>query len=290
MLLSRALENMRSRFGRAGIADARAEAEFLAAAVLGIARLEVRLQADRPLTCLQTRRLSRLLRKRLRREPLAYVLGCQPFLDLNLKLRPGVFIPRPETEELTLAAVELARRMPAPRGPILDLGTGSGAIAISMAKRLQEARVVATDCSLRALEVARCNACLHGVAARIQFRRGDLFEALRPKEAFDIIVSNPPYVRTAALAGLAPEVRREGRQALDGGPDGLRVLRRIVEGAPLRLRPGGWLVLEMDPAQTRTVAAWLRRAGFSSVEVLRDLQGRDRIVMGRLATEVIGES
>lgn len=278
--LGELLESARARLHRGGIPDARAEAEFLAANVLGVERSRLALEGGRKLTAARLRRLQKGLTARLSRMPLAYVLGSQPFLDLDLAVGPGVFIPRRETEELALAAEAEALRMKRPLR-ILDLCTGSGALAVALARRTG-ACVVAIERSARALAFARRNIRSCGVTPAVNLRRGDLFSPLRAGESFDIIVSNPPYVPREELKGLQPEVRREPRAALDGGPGGMAVLERIVAGAPAHLRRGGRLLMELDPAQARRASEAMRGAGFVDVRVMKDLQGRDRIILGTM--------
>jgi release factor glutamine methyltransferase len=194
-------------------------------------------------------------------EPAAYLVGSEEFMGLELKVSPSVLIPRPSTESLVERAGSVAT--------FLDIGTGSGAIAIALAVR--GATGTATDVSTRALEIARENAERHGVAARITFVKADLFA----DGTFDVVISNPPYVATEELEGLPPEVLHEPIQALDGGPDGLDVIRRIVAGARARAPR---LLLECAPAQAAAVRDLALQAGFSSVQITKDLDGFDRVV------------
>ncbi len=203
------------------------------------------------------------------RVPAAYLAGTEEFMGLELKVTPAVLIPRPSTESL------VERALPRP-GRFLDIGTGSGAIAIALAKA--GASGAATDVSEEALAVARENAERHGVAGRITFMRADLFA----EGAFDLVISNPPYVAAGEFAGLPPEVLREPRLALDGGPDGLDVIRRIVAGARARAPR---LLVECAPHQAAAVRELALRAGFSRVEIFRDLDGFDRVVEGTEETE-----
>jgi release factor glutamine methyltransferase len=198
-------------------------------------------------------------------------------------------IPRPETETLVDAALAACAEVSPPasdRQVILDLCTGTGAIAIALARELPQARVVATDISRRALRIARINAEAHGVAERVTFLRGNLWRALDDgvmlgRQA-DLIVSNPPYIPSSAIETLMPEVQWEPRRALDGGPDGLTFHREIIRGAPRRLRPGGFLLLEIGADQAIAALRLLEAGGsFEGVRVYQDLAGRDRVIAAR---------
>jgi release factor glutamine methyltransferase len=219
------------------------------------------------------------------REPLAYLIGRREFFSLDFEVTPAVLIPRPETETLVGAALEFIAAHPDSR--VLDLGTGSGAIAVSIAASAPRARIVATDLSAAALAVARRNAERHGAGARVEFRRADLFEPLdsgAPLGRFDLIVSNPPYIEDAALASLAPEVARfEPRCALVGGPDGLDFYRRIARAAREHLEPGGATMLEVGAGQAGRVAALLADAGMAPAAVINDLAAVARVVVARRA-------
>jgi release factor glutamine methyltransferase len=273
---------------RTGIDTARLDAECLLAHVLGCARWELALQRGRRLAAEAFARFLPLLQRREGREPLAYLTGTREFWSLPLSVRPGVLVPRPETETLVEAALAAVRRLPAagrPEGAILDLCTGTGAVAIALARELPEARLIATDVSRRALRVARQNAEMHGVAARIRFLRGDLWRALEgivPAGTLEAVVANPPYIPTATLAELMPEVQWEPRRALDGGADGLGFHRHIIGGAPRFTRARGFVLLEIGAEQGRQVAALFEASGaFEAPTIIRDPAGRDRVVMAR---------
>jgi len=276
----------------AGIETARLDAECLLAHVLGLPRWRLAVERKRRLTPEQFARYLAWLHRREGREPLAYLLGTREFWSLSLAVSPGVLVPRPETETLVEAALAAIRgaatrsTAPGPLSPVIvDLCTGSGAVAIALARELPGARVYATDISRRALRIARANAEAHGVAARISFLRGDLWRALDgrgPGGGADLVVSNPPYIPSGAIPELMPEVQWEPQQALDGGPDGLRFHRAIVAGAPREIRPGGFLLLEIGADQAESVTRLLEESGgFEAIRVLRDLAGRDRVVAAR---------
>ena len=279
---------------RAGIQTARLDVECLLAHVLGFPRWRLVTERRRRLTPDEFGRYLSLLQRRERREPLAYLVESREFWSLPLLVSPDVLIPRPETETLVEAALWLLRRerpadgdgSPGPGHPILiDLCSGSGAIAIALARELPGATVFATDVSRRVLRIARSNAEAHGVADRVTLLRGNLWRALdgqAPGGQADVVVSNPPYIPSDVIPTLMPEVQWEPRQALDGGPDGLQFYRAIISGAPQHLRPGGFLLLEIGADQAESVGRLVEETGgFEHFQVLQDLGGRDRVVMAR---------
>lgn len=263
-----------------GVERARLDAEYLLAHVLGTGRLQMYLEHERPLTADELDAFRPLLRRRAGREPLQYVLGRQPFRDLDLEVAPGVLIPRPETERLVDVVLEWARAQGRVDLAALDIGTGSGAIALALATEGPFARVVATDISEAALDIARRNRDAHPGGERVELRVGHGLEPCAPGERFDLIVSNPPYVAETQRGLLAPEVVDwEPQQALFAGPDGLDVLRVIVQDAPGALTPGGVLALEVGDGQATAVAALVAdREAYEGVRVHRDLAGKERFV------------
>ena len=268
-----------------GIENARLEAELLLAAVLGVKRLDLYLQHDRPVTAAELDAFRGAVRRRLRREPVQYILGTVAFRTLELSVDPRVLIPRPETEVLAGAVVAWLASHPSARSA-LDLGTGSGAIALSLARETSLERIVATDVSAAALEVAASNAERNGASARLELRQGALWSAVAEDEVFDVIVSNPPYVGEAERTSLAPEVRDwEPAEALFAGERGLDVIEPLVAGAPARLVLGGLLALEVGAGQATEVAALAEAAGLVNVRVLADLTGRERIVVAEAGAE-----
>jgi release factor glutamine methyltransferase len=270
-----------------GVADARLDAEHLLAHVLNATRLELYLQHDRPLTPGELATYRPLLRRRAGREPLQYILGRTAFRELELVTDRRVLIPRPETEELVGLVLERTRAGCGDGGgggcSALDVGTGSGCIALSLLAEGDFARVVGTDVSAGALEVARLNAEASAALGRLELRRGPLFEPVRG-ERFDVVVSNPPYVDPADVPDLEPEVRDfEPAAALVAADGGMAVLDALVAGAAEHLNAGGWLALEVGATQGEAVAGALRATGgYRSAEVLRDLAGRRRFVVARL--------
>ncbi|MSR35963.1 MAG: peptide chain release factor N(5)-glutamine methyltransferase [Gemmatimonadetes bacterium] len=267
-----------------GVEHARLDAEHLLAHALGSTRLQLYLQFDRPLDAAELAAFKPLLQRRARREPLQYVVGRAAFRHLDLAVDPRVLIPRPETEVLVDAVLEWARA----RGDgeaegldALDLGTGSGCIALALLTEGSFRRVVATDASVDALVVAGANAATAGVASRWDGRLGRLFEPLATGERFHVVVSNPPYVARSEAGELDPEVRDwEPAAALFGGPEGLDVLDALVAGAGERLNAGGLLALEIGLGQADRVAALIRATGaFGEPRGRRDLTGRPRILL-----------
>jgi release factor glutamine methyltransferase len=220
-------------------------------------------------------RFAGLLERRLRGEPIQYIVGETEFFGLPFKVTPDVLIPRPETEHVVEKAIELARLHAAPR--IVDLCTGSGAIAIALAHALPATAITATDLSPSALTIARENAQRNSVESRIRFLQGDLLEPVTG-EHFDLVVANPPYVPTIERESMSVEVRdHEPALALFAGVDGLDIYRRLISGAPEVLVPGGFIVLEIGHGQARAVEALLAAAGFTRIEFIPDLQGIPRV-------------
>lgn len=271
-----------------GVERGRLDAEHLLADALGTERLQLYLQYDRPLTPEELATFKERLLRRADREPLQYIVGRTAFRELDLRTDPRVLIPRPETEVLVEEVLAWAREAcgdasdpnPCPLDA-LDVGTGSGCIALSLLVEGPFGRVVATDPSPGALDVARANAADAEMAERVDLRAGSLYDPLSEDESFDVVVSNPPYVATGDRNGLAPEIREwEPEAALFGGADGTEVLGPLVAGAPAHLRPGGLLALEVGLGQASGVADLIRETGvFAEPRIRRDLTGRERIVL-----------
>ncbi len=263
-----------------GVEGGRMNAEYLLAHVLEVDRLDLYLDLDRPLGESELGPLRPLLRRRGAREPLQYVLGSAPFRELELRVDPRVAIPRPETEYL----IDVLRREAGPGrvfDAALDVGTGSGAIAISLAAEGVARSVTATDRSVDALKVARANAgrCGH---PGIRFLEGSLLEPVRGLE-FDLVLSNPPYLSAEEWRGTEPEIRRwEPGMAMVAGDGGLALIRRLIDGLPRLLRPGGWFGVETGVAQGVAVAERLRATRvFEKIRLHADLAGRPRYVLAR---------
>ena len=258
----------------AGVPDAGYDAALLLGHILQENPLSLRADGARPLPPETMAAYGELLRRRAGREPLQYITGEAPFMGLLLRAAPGVLIPRFDTETLCQQALDRLQG----RERVLDLCTGSGALAVAIAHERPHARVFAGDVSETALALARENAARVGVS--VDCRLGDLFAPFAG-ERFDMIVSNPPYIPSADLPGLMPEVRREPALALDGGLDGLDFYRRIIDEAPGYLNPGGWLLLEAGSDQIPAVLA-LMAADFERTEAYDDLNGLPRVAAGRV--------
>jgi release factor glutamine methyltransferase len=268
----------------AGIESPRLDAELLLRHVLGMNQAEFYLRVDDMIGADVECRLWQLLQRRARREPLAYITGHKEFWSLDFTVTRDVLIPRPETELLVEAALERTRSMLKSPLKILDIGTGSGAIAVCLAKELREAQISAVDISSAALQVARENAERHGVSDRIRFAQGDLFAPVaEERESFDLILANPPYIRSGDLVELAPEIREwEPIAALDGGADGLDTLRRIVKEGHRYLAAEGHLLLEIGDGMGAAVAQIVADASaYQTSAILRDYAGKDRVIATR---------
>lgn len=263
--------------------SARLDAELLLARVLGCDRVRLYMDLDRPLDQDELARLRELVRRRRSHEPVAYILGEKEFYRRMLEVDSNVLVPRPETELVVDRALERIGQDSG--GPVLDLCTGSGAIAIALAAEREQLQVDGVDVSAGALELARRNVERHGVADRVALHHGDLFEPLAQGRRYALIVSNPPYVTEAEWVALAPGVRdHEPRLALVGGRDGLEVIRRIVAEAPRWLAAGGGVLLEVGAGQSGAAGELLRSHGFVSVCVHPDLSGIGRVVEASVDT------
>ena len=270
------------RLRRAGVESAEHDAEALLLQALGIPRASLWFSPDSPLSEAESRALERLAGERERRVPLQLLLGEIPFHGVTLTVEPGVFIPRPETEILVAEAEAALRGRP--HGRLLELGTGTGAVAVALLAALPGWLATAVDRSRSALDLAARNAARNGVAARLALLPGDFLDpAFAPAGApFDALVSNPPYVRSGDIPGLDPEVRdHDPHEALDGGPDGLDALRRVASALPRWVLPGGFFALEIGADQADE-AVGLFRPPAPGVRVVPDLAGRPRVLLGRV--------
>lgn len=259
----------------------RLDAEVLLAHARQCRRIELYTNYDEPLSDAVRAQMRELVQRRANAEPVAYLVGHREFFSLDFAVTPDVLIPRPDTETLVLELLSRARGMAAPR--VLDLCTGSGCIAVSVARNCPAAIVTATDISEGALAVARGNVERHHVSDRVELLQGDLFGPLPAGTTFDFVASNPPYIPTAEIETLAGDVRRhEPRLALDGGPDGLAFYRRIAAGVGPLLKPGGSLLVEIGSTQDAAVRALF--AEWAELEVratLKDTAGLPRVVSAK---------
>ncbi len=250
------LPKVQKQFAAAGLENPRLEAELILSEALDLTRADLYLAPERTVSAARLRKIHAWVRARARRVPLAYIMGKSWFREIELLVNPSVLVPRPETELLVEQALELITSGNRIK-KILDLGTGSGAIILSIATELRplrdRLRLFASDLSAPALKLAHKNAQRLGLRNRIKFRRGDLFRPF-PKDKFDLIICNPPYIPDSELKTLMPEVsRHEPRLALKGGKDGLEIIRKIMEQAPAHLHLGGWLMLEIGKGQAQSL-------------------------------------
>ena len=274
--IASALREAAARLFAAGIDSARLDAEMLMAETLRIERDRLFLNSDVAPGGAALARFHALVTRRAAGEPVSYIVGRREFWSLDFIVTPAVLMPRPETELVVETALKLLGANASPK--ILDLGTGSGAIAVALAKEINGAEILATDISSDALEIARANARRHGVEERMTFFAGDLFAALGQMK-FDAIVSNPPYICRGDIAALPRDVRDfEPRVALDGGIDGLNFYRRIAREAPQYLSSGGFVAVEIGARMGSDVARLFTAAGFDDVRVEKDLAGLERVV------------
>lgn len=266
----------------AGLDSPRLTAELLLCHVLGLSRLELLLRGELPVPAAAYRRLRRLLQRRLQREPLQYLLGTTEFYDLRLRIRPGVFIPRPETELLVEEALTLLRTQPwSWPVRILDIGTGSGCIALALAHHFPEASVCAIDISPAALRLARENARRLGLSC-VRFRRMDILHRIPPGSPFHLVVANPPYIPAAAVPHLQPEVcLYEPRAALTDEADGQTFYRRFAYLFPRLLVPGGAFVLELGDTAAEAVTELFGPIA-AELRLRRDYAGTERVLIGIL--------
>jgi release factor glutamine methyltransferase len=277
-----------------GIDNARLDAEVLLATALATTRDKLIVGTQLPVSSEQVTCFESLLLRRLRREPIAYITGRQEFWSLEFRVTHDVLIPRPETERLIEVTLSLVTKWPIDRPlRLVDLGTGSGMIAVCLANEVPSAQIWATDVSGKALAVARANARFHGVGDRISFKAGNMFAALAAETGlFDFIISNPPYVRRDEIATLEPEISRwEPRRALDGGADGLDFYRCIAAQAWKFVSPQGAVVMEIGAPMGSEVLAIFNEAGFyRDVTTVQDYAGRDRVMIAVTAAHQLGSN
>jgi len=267
-----------------GIDSPRTTAEILLATVLNLKRIDLYLRFDQPLSNSELSGFKFLIKRRINKEPVAYIIGKKEFWSLDLEISPSVLIPRPDTETLVETALNCLGPADALPGPvhILELGTGSGAIVLALATERPAYRYIATDISLSALQLAQKNARRHQLDAAVQFVAGNWLDPFSPGQpVFDMILSNPPYIPSGDISGLQPEVRRfEPMLALDGRSDGLHAIRQIIFSAHPLLKPCGVLLLEMGFNQKEAVIELIRQSGhYHPYQIIKDYAGHDRVVV-----------
>jgi len=270
-----------------GSESPRLEAEILLAHSRGCPRIQLYVQYNDLLTDDQRATMRDLVKRRAQAEPVAYLVGHREFFALDFCVTPDVLVPRPETETLVLQLIAAVKSLSNPR--ILDVGTGSGCIAIAAAVNVPGAIVTATDISAKALEVARENVRRHGVAERVGILEGDLFAPLASGAQFEIVASNPPYVADGEMETLPADIRlHEPHLALRAGRDGLDVITRLIAEAPKHLAPEGLVLIEISPEQAPAVAALVKASGkFEPARMIKDAAGSERVVMARLKSAII---
>ena len=267
----------RQYFGEKGVENPRLDAEVLLSHILRKDRLYLYVNFDQPLEGAELAAFRAAVKKRAARLPVAYITGEKEFMGLDFQVTPAVLIPRPDTEILIEAALKILGSADSPR--ILDIGTGSGAICISMLVNLPSAEAVTVDISPEAILVAKSNAERHGVSQRLTFCQGDLFNPVKG-QVFSAILSNPPYIPEADILTLTPEVRQEPNLALAGGKDGLDFYRRIIQEGRNYLAPNGFIAMEVGIGQARQVVELAEKSGYFTVsEIVKDYGGIERVVV-----------
>jgi len=277
MTVSEARRELTDRFRASGVDSPEVNAEWLLASLLDCTRTELPLRLGESIASAKLEHLNHQAARRAKREPLQHILGTACFCGLEFQVTPDALIPRPETEQLVDLACEVAETIPCP--VIYDFGTGSGCIAVTLAKRLAKAKVIASDISGEALRLAKANAEQHRVTERMEFRQTD-GPALATGEQVQLIVSNPPYIPTAEIVELEPEVRDfDPHQALDGGSDGLEFYRVLARLGQAALTPDGSLIAEFGDGQDNEIESIFRESAWPSIRFAKDLCGKPRIVI-----------
>ena len=278
---------LKSSHAKALITTPDLDASLLLAEALHLSKEELIVHGEKPLSPDAHEKFLELLERRMGGECVAYILGKKEFRGLEFFVNPSVLVPRPDTEILVEAVLERGRlwNKTGTGGETihaLDLCTGSGAIAVSLKNEMPDLEVWAADISAEALETAKANAARYKMLESIRFYQGRLFEALPAGLKFHVIASNPPYIPSAEIKRLPPEVQREPRIALDGGEDGLGIIREIIARAPDYLEPGGTLLLEADPEQMKSISQALEKNRFINIKTYNDLSGQERVIEGSM--------
>lgn len=278
----RVLEWTTSHLKKHGSDTPRLDAEILLAHARNCPRIQLYTQFDEPLSDAVRTQMRDLVQRRAKHEPVAYLVGRREFFSLSFRVTRDVLIPRPDTETLVMEVLDTIKGQSASR--VLELCTGSGCVAVAVAKNDKNVQLTATDISPAAITIAKENAERHKVTDRIEFVESDLFASLQSDAKYAVIASNPPYVASEEIDRLDPEVsQHEPRLALDGGPDGLTVLKRIIDEAPSRLAPGGRLLLEFTPEQADSLESLIQKhGGYDEISIRKDLAHRPRVITARL--------
>lgn len=278
----RVLEWTTNHLKKYGSDTPRLDAEILLAHARGCQRIQLYTQFDELLSDAVRAQMRELVQRRAKSEPVAYLVGQREFFSLRFQVNRDVLIPRPDTETLVMEVLDAIKTLPEPK--VLDLCTGSGCVAIAVAKNSKKVEVTATDISTAAITVARVNAEYHKVTERTSIVESDLFACISPEMKFDVIASNPPYIPSAEIDKLDAEVsKHEPRMALDGGPDGLDILRRIVTEAPKFAAPNAWLLLEFTPEQAEALESLVTVHGaYDQISIKKDLGHRARVLKARM--------
>lgn len=278
-----ALKWTEAYFKKQGLFKPRSDAEILLSHAIHKRRIDLYLQFDHPLSETELSAFKELVKRRAQHEPIQYMTGHQEFWSLDFSVGPGVLIPRPETECLVEQSLKILNNDTKEKIRILDMGCGSGVIAIALAKERPGAEIVAVDMSQTALSRALENAKKHGVGERIEFRRSDIYSGLK-EEKFDLIVSNPPYIRKDEWETLDLEIRNyEPKEALVGGEEGIDFHMRIIDSASLFLTKKGWLLFEIAPQQVKPLSDYREKTKvFSTLNVIKDYSHRDRVMVFQL--------
>jgi len=282
--VAKLLNETRKYFRNKGISTPRLDAEILLSHVLQLERVQLYMNFDRPLTRMELSGYRNLVRRRAAREPVAYITGNKEFWSIPLKITADVLIPRPDTEILVETVLEILHQYNTDRpARILEIGTGSGAISTALAHSHINIKILATDISLNAVLLAKQNIYRYHLEDRVQLMCADAFAPLKNIPFFDLVVSNPPYIPSGAIDGLAPEITKfEPRTALDGGDDGIDFYRNICNRQCINLRPGGFVVVEIGSDQGEKLCQLFAECGlFSDVEIKKDYSGHDRVVLAR---------
>lgn len=271
---------------KAEIDTPRLDAEVILCSLLGVERIQLHIHPEMEISREICQKFWANVEKRLKNMPVQYIVHQQEFMGLDFWVEEGVLIPRGDTEILVEKVLDIHKKnYLSANMKLMDIGVGSGAISVSLAKLIKNSQVYAVDISSKALEVALKNAKYHTVEDKIVFLKGSLFDGVKGKsleETFDIIVSNPPYIPRKVIETLSKEVKNyEPSLALDGGEDGLDFYRKIIKEGPVFLKPQGWLIFEIGYDQGEDVKGMMEKVGFSSVEVIKDLAGHNRVVLGR---------